>query len=139
VNALPPAEALVKCEALSREAPGNPEAAEGICWLSMILERGPQAEAACRRACDLMPNNIEVRTAQGCLALREGDCARALGEFDEALAINPEYSVPAFNRCIALRQCGRPQDADGCLEAAKRLASAQGLRPMLCPGVEAPR
>ena len=72
---------------------------------------------------DRHPEFADVRTLLGSLYLEQGELDAALTEFEAAIAINPGYPLPRFQRLVALRQ------RDGELDTA--LWRREGLTEMV--------
>jgi tetratricopeptide (TPR) repeat protein len=69
---------------------------------------------------DRHPEFADVRTLLGSIYLEQGEIDAALTEFEAAIAINPEYPLPRFQRLFALRQ--REGELDASLWRREALA-----------------
>jgi tetratricopeptide (TPR) repeat protein len=69
------------------------------------------------------PRALENRLGLATLALRRGDGAMALAEYDKLLAIKPEYREGHLGRAWALALAGRYTEANGALDEASRLGA----------------
>ena len=74
-------------------------------------------------------SRLKQAYAEGRRALGQGDSARALAAFGQALAIDPEDPLSLQGAGIALMRLGRVRDAEAllrrALDAAKRLYGSQ--------------
>ncbi|MFB9722089.1 tetratricopeptide repeat protein [Planobispora longispora] len=101
---------------------GNPYLLCALGQVEMAEGRHAQARAAFDRALERAPSLIAAWAARGALAFETGDPAGAAEDFTRALEPGADPAL-LFNRALALRAAGRPE------EAAADLARALELDP----------
>ncbi|WP_374562318.1 tetratricopeptide repeat protein [Ideonella sp.] len=81
------------------------------------LTRWPEAEAALRRALELLPDNVEALNNLGLVLQARGNHAEADAAYQQALALRPGH-VEALNNLGTLHQeTRRPAEAEACYRA----------------------
>ncbi|MFI6479512.1 tetratricopeptide repeat protein [Nonomuraea sp. NPDC050663] len=101
--------------------PGN---AHLLCVLGQVEEadgRADLARAAFDRAISLQPDLAAAWAGRGRLAFGQGDARAAVADLTRALDLDDGAEV-RFNRAVALRACGRADEARADLLVAARLA-----------------
>jgi protein O-GlcNAc transferase len=78
-------------------------------------------ELACRQALDLDPRNHDCLHLLGVLAGRAGRADQAIGLFEQALAVSPDFAEAHANRGLALTQLGRFEEAVQSLDRSLEL------------------
>ena len=88
------------------------------------LGRAQEATAAIERSIELLPSAAQGHVDLGVLWLEQGDAARALVAFDEALLIDGTLAVAAYDRGLALDQLGSNEAAAEAFTRATELDPA---------------
>lgn len=99
----------------------HPEAAEIQHLWAIILDlsrRPEEANERFRRAVDLQPGSVVLRTNFGASLMRLGRATEAAEQFRKALELEPDHSTANFNLGTILLQQGRPGRALPWLEKA---------------------
>ena len=103
-----------------------PEVAEIQHLLAIILDlnrRPEEANRHFRRAVELQPKSVVLRTNFGASLMRLGHASEAAGQFREALRLEPNQPTASFNLGTILLQQGDPERALPWLEKAFALQS----------------
>lgn len=111
-------EALRAIEPLGRR---HPEIAEIQHLLAIILDlnrRPEEANRHFRRAVELQPASVGIRTNFGASLMRVGRASEAERQFRRALDLEPNHPTASFNLGTTLLQQGRPDRALPWLEKA---------------------
>jgi tetratricopeptide (TPR) repeat protein len=92
------------------------------CYQGALSARGQQTDVAlCTVALETQPLTVTDRAAtlvnRGVIRLHRKEAAAALGDFDQALRLNPELGEALVNRGAALIMLDRPQDAVAAITA----------------------
>ncbi|NUR89158.1 MAG: tetratricopeptide repeat protein, partial [Nonomuraea sp.] len=104
---------------------GQVELAEG---------RPTEARKSLDTALELQPDLAQAWAARGALAFEEGDPEGAVSDLTRALELGSTAEL-LFNRAVALRACGRPQEAAADLRAAAELDPGdEDIRTALAEG-----
>ena len=83
-----------------------------------------QAETAAKAILDAQPQQAAGRQLLGLVKVKKGDLAGAVGEFDKALASDPQFIPAREERAVALARLGQSDKARADLEALKTQAAA---------------
>jgi tetratricopeptide (TPR) repeat protein len=70
-----------------------------------------QAESEFSTALRLQPRNVVALNGRGALALKRGDSASAMKDFEQCVKIAPEYDRPYLNMASVLFDAGKVQEA----------------------------
>ena len=104
----------------------HPEVAEIQHLLAIILDlnrRPEEANQHFRRAVELQPASVVLRTNFGASLMRLGHAAEAAGQFRKALELEPNHPTASFNLGTILLQQGNPEQALPWLEKAFSIQS----------------
>ncbi|MCY4593817.1 MAG: tetratricopeptide repeat protein [Bryobacterales bacterium] len=99
----------------------HPEVAEIQHLLAIILDlnrRPEEANQHFRRAVELQPTSVVLRTNFGASLMRLGQASAAAEQFREALELEPNHPTASFNLGTILLQQGDPEQALPWLEKA---------------------
>jgi tetratricopeptide (TPR) repeat protein len=105
-----------------KEDPGSAEALYGLGSIYLKQQKDEQAQASFERATQLKASYPETTPNAwnnlGLLATRQGQTAKAIGYFEQALALNPNHFIALENLGSAYRQQKRWHPARTTLERA---------------------
>src|SRR5690242_17354439 len=80
---------------------GSPVSSRDMDWALTVAQRRLASA----------PGDPSVHNALGVIEAAQGDTARALARFEQALALCPTYAEASLNKGLALELLGRPAEA----------------------------
>ena len=112
------AAALRVIEPLGRRHPDSAEIRHLLALILDLNRRPEEANQHFRRAVELQPASVVLRTNFGASLMRLGRASEAAEQFRKALEVEPEHPTASFNLGTILLQQGRPEEALPWLEKA---------------------
>lgn len=103
--------------------------------LYTLVRQDGDAAAALRNAELALPADALSRDTMGCVYVRLGDHAAALGHFAEAVRLEPRNAEYRYNQAVTLNFLGRTDEADAALEALIGLAPGHARAHHLLAGL----
>jgi tetratricopeptide (TPR) repeat protein len=100
----------------------KPVALNGRCWARALS--GTALDLAlkdCNAALSAMPHNPNLLDSRGLVRVRMGDYARAIADYDEALAKNDKLAWSLYGRGIAKLRLGQKDAGEADIAKAKAL------------------
>ncbi len=82
-----------------------------LCFIYQLQGKLAEAEAIAREFVNKAPQNIQSHSTLGIFYAETGQHAKAIGLYEEACKLKPEYRVNLFNLCIA---CYNLNDVEKC-------------------------
>jgi tetratricopeptide (TPR) repeat protein/predicted aspartyl protease len=103
----------------------KPIALNGRCWARALAGTGlEQALKDCNSALSGMPHNPVFLDSRGLVHLRMGDFAKAIADYDEAIAKNDKAAWSYYGRGLAKLRLGQKDAGEADLAKAKSLGPA---------------
>ena len=116
-------DALEVIEPLGRRHPGVAEIQHLLAIVLDLNRRPDGANQHFRRAVELQPDSVVLRTNFGASLMRLGEASEAAGQFRKALELEPNHTTASFNLGTILLQQGHPEQALPWLEKAFAMQS----------------
>jgi tetratricopeptide (TPR) repeat protein len=116
--------AIADYSAILKLDPQNPEMLDARCWDRAFLGRDLDAALAdCNAALGQLKNRraiAGVRDSRGFVWFRKGDMARAIADYDAALALSPKAAETLYKRGLARNRMGDAVGGKADIAAALR-------------------
>ena len=135
------AAALRVIEPLGRRHPDSAEIRHLLALILDLNRRPEEANQHFRRAVELQPASVVLRTNFGASLMRLGRASEAAEQFRKALEVEPEHPTASFNLGTILLQQGRPEEASsmagkGVRNSTERLSKRLPARLLPVPAGE---